>query len=162
MREIQAIEYTSAKDISKTLKIQISTLRKYAALLDEKAKTEFYFARDEQNNRIFTKDDVVVLKRIIELKNKPNYTLNAAVTQIIELEDSQNTTDVTTERNDFSAALQSLVFQQTNYLEEYQSALLKKDEQLDRKDEQINRLESLVSLLVENNVDKKKRWWNSK
>lgn len=65
MKEIQAIEYISTKLVCEKLKIQPSTLRKYASMLDEKAKTEFYFTRDDSNNRVYTKEDVAVLQRII-------------------------------------------------------------------------------------------------
>lgn len=162
MKDIQATEYISAKEICKTLKVQLSTLRKYAALLDEKAHTEFYFDRDEQNNRMYTQDNAKAFKRVMLLKNKPNYTLNDAINEVIGLEHRPTTDTHIAVNEQYVEVLQFFVVQQTNYLEEYQSALQKKDEQIDRKDEQIDRLESLVSSLIENNVDKKKKWFNFK
>ncbi|SIO33144.1 hypothetical protein SAMN05878443_2414, partial [Carnobacterium alterfunditum] len=64
MKEIQATEYISTKLVCETLKIQPSTLRKYASMLDEKAVTEFYFTRDDSNNRIYTKEDIAMLHRV--------------------------------------------------------------------------------------------------
>ena len=155
MKEIQATEYVSAKEICKTLKIQLSTLRKYAALLDEKANTEFYFDRDEQNNRMYTQDDVKAFKRVMVLKNKPNYTLNDAINEVIGLEHRPTTDTHIAVNEQYVEVLQSFVVQQTNYLEENRIAL-------QRKDEQIDRLESLVSSLIEKDVDKKKKWFNFK
>lgn len=155
MKEIQATEYVSAKEICKTLKVQLSTLRKYAALLDEKAKSEFYFDRDEQNNRMYTQDNVKAFKRVMSLKNKPNYTLNDAINEVIGLEHRPTTDTHIAVNEQYVEVLQSFVVQQTNYLEENRISLRKKDEQIDR-------LESLVSSLIENNVDKKKKWFNFK
>lgn len=155
MKEIQATEYVSAKEICKTLKVQLSTLRKYAALLDEKANTEFYFDRDEKNNRMYTQDNVKAFKRVMSLKNKPNYTLNDAINEVIGLEHRPTTDTHIAVNEQYVEVLQSFVVQQTNYLEENRISLRKKDEQIDR-------LESLVSSLIENNVDKKKKWFNFK
>lgn len=155
MKEIQATEYIPAKEICKTLKIQLSTLRKYAALLDEKANTEFYFDRDEQNNRMYTQDDVKAFKRVMVLKNKPNYTLNDAINEVVGLEHRPTTDTHIAVNEQYVEVLQSFVVQQTNYLEENRISLRKKDEQIDR-------LELLVSSLIENNVDKKKKWFNFK
>lgn len=149
MKEIQAIEYISTKLVCEKLKIQPSTLRKYASMLDEKAKTEFYFTRDDSNNRIYTKEDIAVVQRIIELKNRPGYTLEAAINEVIGLSYNSDINDaiaVNEENDNYLKALHSFVAQQNKYFEDYQSVLQKKDEQIDR-------LESLVSSLIENNIN---------
>ena len=149
MKEIQAIEYISTKSVCEKLKIQPSTLRKYASMLDEKAKTEFYFTRDDSNNRVYTKEDIAVLQRIIELKNRPRYTLEAAINEVIGLSynsDMQDAIAVNEESDTYIKALRSFIAQQNKYFEDYQSSLQKKDEQIDR-------LESLVSSLIENNTN---------
>lgn len=149
MKEIQAIEYISTKLVCEKLKIQPSTLRKYASMLDEKAKTEFYFTRDDSNNRVYTKEDVAVLQRIIELKNRPGYTLEAAINEVVGLSYNSDIKDaiaVNEENDNYLKALHSFVAQQNKYFEDYQSVLQKKDEQIDR-------LESLVSSLIENNIN---------
>ena len=149
MKEIQAIEYISTKLVCEKLKIQPSTLRKYASMLDEKAKTEFYFTRDDSNNRVYTKEDIAVLQRIIELKNRPGYTLEAAINEVVGLSynsDIQDAIAVNEENDNYLKALHSFVAQQNKYFEDYQSVLQKKDEQIDR-------LESLVSSLIENNIN---------
>ena len=144
MKEIQATEYISTKIVCKTLKIQPSTLRKYASMLDDKSKNEFYFTRDEANNRIYTKEDIATLQLLIQLKNKPSYTLDTAVSEIVGLSYTSDTDTAIardTDKNEFLSALRSLVAQQNKYLENYQDALQKKDEQIDR-------LENLVEVLV--------------
>lgn len=146
MKEIQAIEYISTKLVCESLKIQPSTLRKYASMLDEKAKSEFYFTRDDSNNRIYTKEDVAVLHRVIELKNRPGYTLEAAINEVVGFSynsDTPNAIAINEENDNYIQALHSFVAQQNKYFEDYQEALQKKDEQIDR-------LEALVSSLVEN------------
>lgn len=151
MKEIQAIEYVSTQVVCESLKIQPSTLRKYASLFDEKTKNDFYFARDQANNRIYTKEDVAVLQLFIDLKNKPSYTLDTAVSEIIGLSYTSDTgiaIDRATEETEFLATLRSLVAHQNKYLESYQDALQKKDEQIDR-------LELLVESLVKNNKTRK-------
>lgn len=149
MKEIQAIEYISTKLVCEKLKIQPSTLRKYASMLDEKAKTEFYFTRDDSNNRVYTKEDIAVLQRIIELKNRPGYTLEAAINEVVGLSYNSDIKDaiaVNEENDNYLKALHSFVAQQNKYFEDYQSVLQKKDEQIDR-------LESLVSSLIENSIN---------
>ncbi|MCM3513571.1 MerR family transcriptional regulator [Carnobacterium inhibens] len=149
MKEIHAIEYISTKSVCEKLKIQPSTLRKYASMLDEKAKSEFYFTRDDSNNRVYTKEDIAVLQRIIELKNRPGYTLEAAINEVVGLSynsDTQGAIAVKEENDTYLKALHSFVAQQNKYFEDYQSLLQKKDEQIDR-------LESLVSSLIENNTN---------
>lgn len=149
MKEIQAIEYIATKLVCEKLKIQPSTLRKYASMLDEKAKTEFYFTRDDSNNRVYTKEDIAVLQRIIELKNRPGYTLEAAINEVVGLSYNSDIKDaiaLNEENDNYLKALHSFVAQQNKYFEDYQSVLQKKDEQIDR-------LESLVSSLIENNIN---------
>lgn len=149
MKEIQAIEYISTKSVCEKLKIQPSTLRKYASMLDEKAKSEFYFTRDDSNNRVYTKEDIAVLQRIIELKNRPGYTLDSSINEVVGLSynsDTQSAIAVSEENDTYLKALHSFVAQQNKYFEDYQSLLQKKDEQIDR-------LELLVSSLIENNTN---------
>lgn len=149
MKEIHPIDYVSTRIVCERLKIQPSTLRKYASLLDEKTEKDLYFTRDESNNRLYTKEDIATLQLLIELKNKPGYTVETAVNEIIGFSYNSDTgaaIAAETEKNDFSSALRLLIAQQNKYLDDYQVVLQKKDEQIDR-------LENLVESLVKNNID---------
>ena len=149
MKEIHPIDYVSTRIVCERLKIQPSTLRKYASLLDEKTEKDLYFTRDESNNRLYTKEDIATLQLIIDLKNKPGYTLDVAANEVVGFRHSSDTTsDIAVESNkdDFLYKLQLLVSQQNKYLTDYQAALQKKDDQIER-------LEKLVDSLVSHNVD---------
>ncbi|WP_425328858.1 MerR family transcriptional regulator [Ruoffia tabacinasalis] len=54
-------------DVAKQLKIAPETLRKYANLVD-KINGENFFTRDSNNSRMYSKKDITLLKRVIELK----------------------------------------------------------------------------------------------
>ncbi|WP_034553373.1 MerR family transcriptional regulator [Carnobacterium funditum] len=149
MKEIHPIDYVSTRIVCERLMIQPSTLRKYASLLDEKAEKDLYFARDESNNRLYTKEDIATLQLLVDLKNKPGYTLDIAVNEILGFRHNSDTTNAIateTDANDFSAKLRLIVAQQNKYLDDYQEALQKKDVQIER-------LEKLVDSLVKHNID---------
>lgn len=149
MKEIQATEYVSTNIVCKTLKIQPSTLRKYASLLDEKCEKEFFFTRDETNNRLYTNEDIATLQLLIDLKNKPGYTLEAATNEIVGFRytsDTSNDIADNIKSNLFFNELHDYISQQNKYLEDYHKILQKKDTQIDR-------LEKLVESLIENNID---------
>ncbi|TFI85634.1 hypothetical protein CKN72_12660, partial [Carnobacterium divergens] len=97
----------------------------------------------------YTKEDIATLQLIIDLKNKPGYTLDVAVNEVVGFRHSSDTTsDIATEtdKTEFLGKLQLLVAQQNKYLTDYQAALQKKDDQIER-------LEKLVDSLVSHNVD---------
>jgi len=149
MKEIHPIDYVSTRVVCERLSIQPSTLRKYASLLDEKAGKDLYFTRDESNNRLYTKEDIATLQLLIDLKNKPGYTLDVAVNEILRFRyDSDTTSDIALESaiNELPPKLQLFVAQQNEYFANYQAALQKKDDQIER-------LEKLVDSLVKNNID---------
>ena len=119
MKEIHPIDYVSTRIVCERLKIQPSTLRKYASLLDEKTEKDLYFTRDESNNRLYTKEDIATLQLIIDLKNKPGYTLDVAVNEVVGFRHSSDTTSdiaMETNKDDFLYKLQLLVSQQNKYL----------------------------------------------
>lgn len=56
-----------AIDVAKHLKIKESTLRKYALLFEAKG---YLFARDAQNNRVYSQKDLKILKSFIDLRHQ--------------------------------------------------------------------------------------------
>lgn len=84
-----------------------------------------------------------------KIKNKPGYTLDVAVNEILGFRyDSDTTSDIALESsiNELPPKLQLFVAQQNEYFANYQAALQKKDDQIER-------LEKLVDSLVKNNID---------
>jgi hypothetical protein len=84
----------SAKDISLSLDIGDSTLRKWCLALEEHGY-EFY--RTDQNKRLFTDKDIIVLKYFQQLVKDKNMSMNNAaliVTSRFKKEVFSNETDV--------------------------------------------------------------------
>jgi hypothetical protein len=68
------IIYTSS-DMATLLKIQESTLRKYCIMLEEAG---YKFHKNELGHRGFLNNDVIALKRLLEIKKHPDMTLKQA------------------------------------------------------------------------------------
>ena len=69
-----------SSDIAVTLKIQESTVRKYCLILE---KAGYQFLKNEHGHRAFFDYDVIVLKKIIELKSGTDMTLEEAAKAVI-------------------------------------------------------------------------------
>lgn len=78
MKDIKSLEYFMAKDVTNLLKISAPTLRKYCVLITKEYGKE-YFKRDDSNARLYTDDDIKLIKRVISLKKAPHITLENAV-----------------------------------------------------------------------------------
>lgn len=77
MRNIDKINIYTATELSEKLKINPSTLRKYAGIID-KENGEYFFQRDNTKARVYTEDSVDLIKRLIEIKDMPDMTLEKA------------------------------------------------------------------------------------
>jgi len=77
-KEVEIIERFSPKEVSDKLKINPSTLRKYSNMITKEYGKE-YFQRDVANYRLYTPSDLALLKRVIEIKNAPGFTLEKAI-----------------------------------------------------------------------------------
>lgn len=71
----------SPKEISLTLDVGDSTLRKWAIALE---KNGYEFIRNDQNNRVFVDADIVILRHFKELVQKHNMQLNNAAMLVID------------------------------------------------------------------------------
>ena len=69
------IEYISPNVAAKKLGIAVTTLRKYSSLIEKLSGNKSYFERDSNNSRLYTHIDVSVLKRVIALKVRPDFSL---------------------------------------------------------------------------------------
>ncbi|MGE6379523.1 DUF3967 domain-containing protein [Peribacillus muralis] len=83
----------SSNDVSTLLKIQESTLRKYALMLEE---NKYKFHKNEQGHRGYYDKDVIALKKLIELKKHPDMTLKQACIALMTWLSEEDKTDVDT------------------------------------------------------------------
>ncbi|MGI2791057.1 DUF3967 domain-containing protein [Bacillus cytotoxicus] len=70
----------SPGDVAEQLGIQPSTLRKYADVLEKEGYT---FIKNERGHRKYRESDVIVFRKIINLKNDTDMTLENATKQIV-------------------------------------------------------------------------------
>ncbi|RGP96353.1 DUF3967 domain-containing protein [Bacillus sp. ISO11] len=70
----------SPSDVAEQLGIQSSTLRKYADVLEKEGYT---FIKNERGHRKYRESDVMVFRRVINLKNDTDMTLENATKQIV-------------------------------------------------------------------------------
>lgn len=70
----------SPGDVAEQLNIQSSTLRKYADVLEKEGYT---FIKNERGHRKYRESDVMVFRKIINLKNDTDMTLENATKQIV-------------------------------------------------------------------------------
>ncbi|KXY35582.1 DUF3967 domain-containing protein [Bacillus sp. FSL K6-0067] len=72
--------FYSPSDVAEQLNIQSSTLRKYADVLE---KEGYIFLKNERGHRKYRESDVVVFRKVINLKNDTDMTLENATKQIV-------------------------------------------------------------------------------
>lgn len=94
MKEAETIEILTAKDLSETLDVNPSTLRKYSGLID-KQNGEPFFQRDASNARIYSNEAVDMIKRVIEVKKTPNMSLEKAIDIVLLEYKEENQATVT-------------------------------------------------------------------
>ncbi|HDR7356059.1 TPA: DUF3967 domain-containing protein [Bacillus wiedmannii] len=70
----------SPSDVAKQLGIQSSTLRKYADVLEKEGYT---FIKNERGHRKYRESDVMVFRKVINLKSDTDMTLENAIKQIV-------------------------------------------------------------------------------
>ncbi|MFF1291642.1 DUF3967 domain-containing protein [Bacillus thuringiensis] len=70
----------SPGDVAEQLGIQSSTLRKYADVLEKEGYT---FIKNERGHRKYRESDVIVFRKVINLKNDTDMTLENATKQIV-------------------------------------------------------------------------------
>ena len=139
MKNIEdVIEYVAPKEVCKQLNIESATLRKYALLFDKVAENGSYFKRDERNNRLFTKEDVAVLSRMIELKENAGITLEKSTRKVLNTDRYNGKTPTATD------ALYRMI--------EVQSEQIKKQAELNAEQNQkMDKLLDAVYSLTESN-----------
>ncbi|MFY0147720.1 MULTISPECIES: DUF3967 domain-containing protein [Bacillus cereus group] len=160
-----------SKDVATMLKIQESTLRKYCIMLEEHG---YHFHKNEHGHRGFMDNDIITLRKLIEIKSHPDMTLkqacNAIMTWVKEKDMSEVDTDVITKTEQHDERyneLKEMIQQQNELLKQMAIKMDEQqryiDERLERRDQQlmsaIREMQEEKRVLLETAATKKKTWW---
>lgn len=170
----------NSSDTATMLKIQESTLRKYCIMLEEAG---YKFHKNELGHRGFFNDDVIALKRLIEIKKHPDMTLkqacNAVVAWVKEKDvTDHDITDVTEnehhnesynellkqfqefkqQQEQFNKELMEQLKKQQEYI---QNSVLERDKKLMQALSETLETKKLIAAAREEKKDEqpKKKWW---
>ncbi|OOQ91938.1 DUF3967 domain-containing protein [Bacillus cereus] len=117
----------SPGDVAEQLDIQSSTLRKYADVLEKEGYT---FIKNERGHRKYRESDVMVFRKVINLKNDTDMTLENATKQIVSWHQGVEVLPLERheieryEEPDFNATTLQTMFQDQNKVIEKQNELL--------------------------------------
>lgn len=139
----------NSSDVASLLKIQDSTLRKYALMLEEAG---YKFHKNEHGQRGFFEKDVITLKKLIQIKKRPDMTLKQACNALMTTVNSESvsvsaTSDITLQnRDNIIAEFQEIVSNEIKKaLHDQQEFNQKLLHEFRKQIEQINRLVDIVS-----------------
>lgn len=156
----------SNKELSKLLGVKESTLRKYCLAFEEQG---YRFHKNEFGYRGFFEKDVILLRRLIDLKNDPAMTTVRAIKAILSSFDTESGTGVVTDvervrstgtrslqhHNDLKIVEEFRDFQKRQ--EEFNQALL---ERIDQRDKNLMMvLREVQETRREIATAKQKKWW---
>ncbi|EPF02393.1 MULTISPECIES: DUF3967 domain-containing protein [Bacillus] len=117
----------SPGDVAEQLNIQSSTLRKYADVLEKEGYT---FIKNERGHRKYRESDVMVFRKVINLKNDTDMTLENATKQIVSWHQGVEVLPLERheveryEEPDFNATTLQTMLQDQNEVIEKQNELL--------------------------------------
>ncbi|WP_062106615.1 hypothetical protein [Bacillus niameyensis] len=148
-------QHIFSSEAAKTLRIGVSTLRKYAALLESKG---YVFGRGANNGRIFQQNDLTLIMNMMEKIDAEGLTLDEAAeyvigdsTQIKKIE-KQEAEDF----SEFLAQIKDLEVQQAT-LTEMNRNLVKQVAILTEKIEERERDKQLFQLIEESRKKRKRK-----
>ncbi|AAY60675.1 DUF3967 domain-containing protein (plasmid) [Bacillus cereus] len=117
----------SPGEVAEQLHIQSSTLRKYADVLEKEGYT---FIKNERGHRKYRESDVMVFRKVINLKNDTDMTLENATKQIVSWHQGVEVLPLERheveryEEPDFNATTLQTMLQDQNEIIEKQNELL--------------------------------------
>ncbi|HHT7240448.1 DUF3967 domain-containing protein [Bacillus cereus] len=136
----------SPGDVAEQLDIQSSTLRKYADVLEKEGYT---FIKNERGHRKYRESDVMVFRKVINLKNDTDMTLENATKQIVSWHQGVEVLPLERheieryEEPDFNATTLQTMFQDQNKVIEKQNELLQElNKRLVEQDQRFEQRES--------------------
>ncbi|MCP1322066.1 DUF3967 domain-containing protein [Bacillus sp. S0628] len=143
----------SPSDVAKQLGIQSSTLRKYSDVLEKEGYT---FIKNERGHRKYRESDVMVFRKVINLKNDTDMTLENATKQIVSWH--QGVEIIPLERHDveryeetdFNAtSLQTMIQEQKEVIEKQNELLQELTKRLTEQDLRFAQRESELSNAIQ-------------
>ncbi|NWK72571.1 DUF3967 domain-containing protein [Bacillus paramycoides] len=136
----------SPGDVAEQLDIQSSTLRKYADVLEKEGYT---FIKNERGHRKYRESDVMVFRKVINLKNETEMTLENATKQIVSwhqgvevLPLDRHEVERYEEPNFNATPLQAMIQEQKEIIEKQNYLLQKLTKRLDEQDQRFTQRES--------------------
>lgn len=110
METNSTIFYTTAQ-VTEMVELSDQNVRKYVRLLEDR---NYEVAKDEHNRRLFSGDDVAILRELIKLAKQPGYTLETAADQLVSTApnnavNQQSRVPSVTTSNEFTELLTSVV-----------------------------------------------------
>ena len=160
-----------SSDVADVLGIQESTLRKYCLLLE---KCGYEFLKNEVGHRAFFDNDLIVLKKMIKLKNDGDMTLEEAVKSVVAWNKGNDITVSDMEEKRYIARYNDLLEEFKTFQQQQMEFNRELIAEVRNQREYINeRLEERDRLLVESmrqtletrkeiaaaEKEKKKKWW---
>lgn len=111
MRETNHAVYYTTAQVKDMVELSDQNVRKYVRLLEDR---KYEVAKDEHNRRLFSQEDIAVLKEFIKLAKQPGYTLETAADEIIEkvphiVSEKGENTPVNVTNNDINRMLSAVM-----------------------------------------------------
>lgn len=150
----------SPGDVAEQLGIQSSTLRKYADVLEKEGYT---FLKNERGHRKYRESDVMVFRKVINLKNDTDMTLENATKQIaswhqgVEVLPLERHEVERYEEPDFNATtLQKMIQDQKEVIEKQNYLLQELNKRLAEQDQRFAQRESELLSAIQSIQDSQK------
>ncbi|AYY25027.1 DUF3967 domain-containing protein [Bacillus cereus group sp. Bce033] len=150
----------SPGDVAEQLGIQSSTLRKYADVLEKEGYT---FIKNERGHRKYRESDVMVLRKVINLKNDTDMTLENATKQIVSWHQGVEVLPLERheieryEEPDFNATpLQEMIQDQKEVIEKQNYLLQELNKRLAEQDQRFTQRESELLSAIQSIQDSQK------
>ncbi|PGS88029.1 DUF3967 domain-containing protein [Bacillus cereus] len=150
----------SPGDVAEQLGIQSSTLRKYADVLEKEGYT---FIKNERGHRKYREIDVMVFRKVINLKNDTDMTLENATKQIVSWHQGVEVLPLNRyeveryEEPDFNATpLQAMIQEQKEVIEKQNFLLQELNKRLAEQDQRFTQRESELLIAIQSIRDSQK------
>ncbi|MGZ9644653.1 DUF3967 domain-containing protein [Bacillus cereus] len=150
----------SPGDVAEQLGIQSSTLRKYADVLEKEGYT---FIKNERGHRKYREIDVMVFRKVINLKNDTDMTLENATKQIVSWHQGIEVLPLNRyeveryEEPDFNATpLQAMIQEQKEVIEKQNFLLQELNKRLTEQDQRFTQRESELLIAIQSIRDSQK------
>ncbi|MFK4380552.1 DNA-binding transcriptional MerR regulator [Bacillus sp. RC218] len=150
----------SPGDVAEQLGIQSSTLRKYADVLEKEGYT---FIKNERGHRKYRESDVMVFRKVINLKSDTDMTLENATKQIVSWHQGVEVLPLERheveryEEPDFNATpLQAMIQDQKEVIEKQNYLLQELNKRLAEQDQRFTQRESELLSAIQSIQDSQK------